>query len=60
MSHSSPGVGRASPAAGVLLVDMFDVSALTDIARTADAGRLAVLGSDLLHLAVGLMVLLAV
>jgi hypothetical protein len=44
----------------VLLLHMPDVSVLADIAQEADAGGLAGLGGDLLHPAVGLLVLLVI
>lgn len=47
-------------AAVVLLLHMPTVSAMTDVARNADAATLAGLGGDLGHPAIGLVVLLVV
>lgn len=44
----------------VLLLHMPDVSALADVARTADTAELARLGGDLFHPAIGLAVLLVI
>ena len=45
---------------GVLLLHMPDVSSMTETAREADAAGLEVLGGDLLHPGLGLVVLLAI
>lgn len=44
----------------ILIVHMFDISTLADIARQADAAELATLGGDLGHPGIGLVVLLVV
>lgn len=47
-------------ATGVLLLHMPTVSALADVARTADPARLDQLGGDVAHPAIGLVVLLVI
>lgn len=49
-----------SIAVAILIVHMPDVSAKTDVARTATDEQLQLLGGDLAHPAIGLLVLIAV
>lgn len=49
-----------SIATGVTLLHMPDMSALADVARTADKAGLAELGGDLFHPGIGLLILLVI